>query len=336
MPQDPRPAERIVSLLPSATEIVCALGLEERLVGVTHECDYPPSVRDKPKVTVTHIPTDATSAEIDGLVHQQLSNQEALYSLDTAVLRDLRPDLIVTQTLCDVCAVDDFEVKQALKKFDAPPKVLYLEPTRLDGVLENILQVGRAAGAANEARSVVLGLRQRIERVRATAREPAGDSSGHDPTGRIRVAARAGRGDAGDALPKVVVLEWLDPLFSCGHWTPELVAIAGGVEPLARPGERSREIKPDELASADPDLILIACCGFGVERTLEEVPSFLKQPQIVQLRCVRDENVFVTDGSAYFSRPGPRLVDSLELLAHTIHPRRSPLPAGVPAAVRAP
>jgi iron complex transport system substrate-binding protein len=285
---------RIVSLLPSATEIICALGLEEQLVGVTHECDYPAAVRNKPKVTITHIPANATSGEIDRLVRKQLDEDRALYSLNEEILESLQPDLIVSQTLCDVCAVAKRDVAAAVKRLAGAPRVLNLEPTRLEHVLRDVQAVADAAGASQRGRELCARLRERIERVRGAA-----------------ASASAGRA-------RVVVLEWLDPLVSCGHWTPELVEIAGGVEPLALPGERSRRLRPDALIAADPDLLLIACCGYSTQRAMQDVPLLLRDERLKLMRCMRAGRVFVTDGSAYFSRPGPRLVDSLEMLAALI------------------
>lgn len=332
---------RIASLLPSATEIVCALGLSEQLVAVTHECDWPPLVRDKPHVTRSRLAGDASSAEIDRLVGEQRGGGQAIYCLDDEALAALEPDLIITQTLCDVCAVDDAEVRQFVERMRSrsagrTPRVLYLEPTTLEEVLDSILQVARAAGVPDAGRRLLLSLRQRIERVRAAAAEVAGgpERGSHGTGERVRIdAPPAGAGGGAGNRPQVVVLEWLDPPFSCGHWTPELVEIAGAHEPLARAGERSRRLTFDEIAAADPDVLLIACCGFTVERALRDVPGFLSAPQVAGLRCVRQRQVYVTDGSAYFSRPGPRLVDSLEILAHTLS-RVCELPDGVPGAIR--
>lgn len=295
---------RIVSLLPSATEIICALGLEEQLVGVTHECDFPRSVRALPKVTNTLIPTDATSAEIDGLVRDKLGGQSALYTLDMAVLERLRPDLIVTQALCDVCAVSEDEVQNAACVLPGAPRVLNLEPETLGEVLDCIRQVGVAAGIAPRAEVVISGLRERVDDVRR------------------RVASATTR-------PRVALLEWLDPPFSTGHWNPELIRIAGGDDRLGREGERSRTLRWDEVIAWQPEVVLISACGFTVERTLEEVGVLRGVPGWDDLPAARAGRVFVTDGSAYFSRPGPRLVDSLELLAHLIHPAECPLPEWV-------
>lgn len=314
---------RIISLLPSATETICALGLEPQLVGVTHECDYPASVLAKPKVTRSFIPQDLPSAEIDRMVKAQRSTGRALYALDVEATRALAADLIVTQTLCEVCAVNDKDVAAFLASVSQParrPRVLYLEPTRLEDVLANIREVAEAARVPAAGESLVADLRRRIEAVRARA----GVCAAPRPSAASGGVPRA----ATPSPPRVVVLEWLDPPFGCGHWTPDLVALAGAVEPLSQPGQRSREIRFADVAAADPDLILIACCGFSAERTMRDVPAFLARPEIAPLRAVRERRVFVTDGSAYFSRPGPRLIDSLELLAAALHAPGSATVAG--------
>ena len=300
---------RIVSLLPSATEIVCALGLEEQLVGVTHECDYPPFVRQLPKVTRTLIPTDASSGEIDRLVRQRLSADRALYTLDLPVLQGLRPDLIVTQALCDVCAVAEDEVRAAACMLPGNPRVINLEPQTLAEVLAAIRQVATAVGLDRSAEEVIAGLTTRIAAV---------------VTRTARVPRR----------PRVALLEWLEPPFSCGHWTPELVRLAGGVEGLGREGQPSRTVRWDEVLAWQPEVVFIACCGFSVERTLRDVPLLGFVPGWQDLPAVSSGGVYVTDGSQYFSRPGPRLVDSLEILAHTLHPEVHPLPHGLSRPVR--
>lgn len=281
---------RIVSLLPSATEIVCALGLDDALVGVTHECDFPPAVRKLPKVTRTLIPADATSSSIDALVRERLRTGNALYTLDLPVLEALRPDLLVTQALCDVCAVAEAEVQAAACSLPGQPRVVNLEPMTLEQVFECIALVGDAAGCPDRARDAIATLRARVERI----------------TERSAVL---------NEHPRVVVVEWLDPLFTCGHWTPELVRLAGGIEVIATEGERSRTMSLDELLVAAPDVLVIACCGFDVERTMQEMPAFLAFPGVADIPAVRNGRVHVIDGNAYLSRPGPRLVDSLEILS---------------------
>ncbi len=292
---------RIVSLLPSATEIICRLGLREQLVGVTHECDYPTSVQMLPKVTRTLIPTDATSREIDELVRERLKTQRALYALDIAVLERLAPDLIVTQALCDVCAVAEEEVHAAACSLPRRPQVINLEPTRLEDVFDCMLLVGRHANCEQQAID-------EAERLKS------------------RVAAVAERSRALQQRPRVMLLEWIDPPFSAGHWNPELVRLAGGDEVIGVEGQRSRTVQWSEIVAAQPEVMLISCCGFDVERTLMDLPILRNQPGFADLPCVRSERVYVADGSQFFSRPGPRLVDSLEILAHAIDPSVHPMP----------
>lgn len=300
---------RIVSLLPSATEIVCILGLEGQLVGVTHECDYPPFVRHLPKVTRTLIPLEASSGEIDRLVRQRLQTDRALYSLDLPVLQGLRPDLMVTQALCDVCAVAEDEVRAAACMLPGSPRVINLEPQTLSEVFASIRQVATAAGMDRTAEEVVTRL---TDRVAAVVRRTAGLQR----------------------RPRVALLEWLDPPFSCGHWSPELVRLAGGVEGLGQEGQPSRTLGWDEVLAWQPEIVFIACCGFSVERTVRDLPLLQSAPGWQDVPAVRSGRVYVTDGSHYFSRPGPRLVDSLEILAHTLHPEVHPLPDGLPPPVR--
>jgi iron complex transport system substrate-binding protein len=286
---------RIVSLLPSATEIVCALGLEKDLVGVTHECDYPPSVLSLPKVTQTSIPHTATSAQIDAMVRERSRQKTALYQLNEPMLSALRPDLIVTQALCDVCAVDETEVRRAACAMDWNPKVINLEPMSLGDVFESMRTVAVAANVPDKGQGAVEKLEQRVSAVRDQCQQS-------------------------HSRPSVVFLEWLDPLFCGGHWNPELVNLAGGKELIGRPGARSRQIEWTELQQADPDVLFIACCGYSIDRALADLPSLRQKPGWEELRAVRNNRVYVADGSAYFNRPGPRLVESLEVLATALHP----------------
>ena len=303
---------RIVSLLPSATEIVCCLGLDGELVGVTHECDHPPSVRDLPKVTRTLIPHDASSARIDALVREQLATERALYHLDMEMLEALAPDLIVTQALCDVCAVAEAEVLDAACRLPGNPPVVNLEPMTLAEVFDAITAVGAAAGRADRAANVVTGFRGRVDAVaERTASLPDG------------------------ARPRVVFLEWIDPLFNGGHWNPELIALAGGVDVLGSPAAPSRTITWEAVCAARPDVLFVACCGFTTERALEDLPFLQSRPGWDDLPAVRDGRVYFSDGNAYFSRPGPRIVDSLEVLAAALHPELHPAPVAPAVAVLA-
>jgi iron complex transport system substrate-binding protein len=293
-------AVRIVSLLPSATEIICAVGLRDRLVAVSHECDHPPGVAELPHLTRTLIPQGAPSGEIDAMVGESLARSGALYGLDALALGRLAPDLVVTQSLCAVCAVAADEVAAACRAAGGP-RILTLEPSRLDDVFAGIQEVGSAAGRAAEAASVVSALRARVDAV------------------RCRSAAIPGA-----SRPRVAFLEWIDPLFSGGHWNPELVELAGGDDVLGRAGEPSRRVEWDEVVAADPQVVVVACCGYTEERARHDLPLLTARPGWDDLAAARTGRVHVVDGNAFFSRPGPRLVESLEILAHLLHPEANP------------
>lgn len=300
---------RIVSLLPSATETVCALGLAEQLVGVSHECDYPAQVQSLPAVTVAAIRNDLPSAEIDRLVREQLRTEQALYRLRMDVLEDLRPDLIVTQALCEVCAVAATEVEAAARALPGNPRVINLEPMSLGDVLDTIDLLGAATDRIGAAAQVRAALQGRVD----------------------AVVERSGHLGAADRR-RVGFLEWIDPLFNAGHWTPELIAMAGGVDCLGSVHQPSRRLQPEELVAAAPDVLFVAQCGFDGERTRQDLPLLRSIEHWEVLPCVRQGRLYYTDGNAYFSRPGPRLVDSLEIMAHALYPQLHPLPAGLPAA----
>jgi iron complex transport system substrate-binding protein len=281
---------RIVSLLPSATEIVCLLGLGDQLVGVSHECDHPPAaVAGVPRMTASLIPAEATSAEIDALVRQRVAGRRPLYRLDAEALATARPDLIVTQALCDVCAVDEAEVCRVADALPGRPRVVNLEPTSLEGVFAAIGAVAAAAGVS--ATGVLGSLRDRVE---AAASRRIGNR------------------------PTVVFLEWLDPPFCGGHWNPELVALAGGVEQIGQAGQPSRRIAWEDVATTDPDVIIAAPCGYDVVKANGDLERLRRNPTWAGLRAVREGRIFAFDGSALFNRPGPRLVDSLEQLADAL------------------
>lgn len=287
----------IVSLLPSATEIICAIGLEAELVGITHECDFPESVGGLPVVTRSLIPEGLCSDEIDARVREQLSGQAALYQLRMDVLERLQPDLIISQSLCDVCAVAADEVQTAARALPGQPTVLNLEPMSLDDVLDTMVEVGVATGRETDAAAAVQKLSARVDAVR-------------ERTDRITPTER----------PRVAVLEWLDPLFNAGHWTPELVGFAGGIDCTGTPKRPSEQLTWEQLAAADPDAIVVSLCGFDVERSMVDVERLRGDPRWEGLRAVREKRLLVMDGNAYLSRPGPRLVDGLEILARGLHP----------------
>ena len=284
---------KIVSLVPSATEMVASLGLVHRLVGVTHSCDHPPEVADLPRVTSTSVPVDASGREIDRAVRDSVAAGDPLYRIDLPLVRRLAPDLMVTQGVCDVCAVGEAQATACLAALDEPPVVVSMHPHRFEDVLEDLMRLGRATGVEDRARELVSELRRRIE----TVRRRVGDQAPVD----------------------VVVLEWVDPLFSAGHWTPDLVDLAGGRELLAVPGERSRELAWDEVRAADPQVLVLACCGRDEARTRVDLDRLRDLPGYDELRAVRGGRVHIFDGGAHFSRPGPRLVESVERLAGALH-----------------
>jgi iron complex transport system substrate-binding protein len=295
---------RIVSLLPSATEILCILGLRDQIVGVTHECDYPPSVIGLPQVTSTLIPHEAESCVIDQLVRERLQTQRALYTLNFDLLASLRPDLLVTQALCDVCAVAEAEVIDAACRLPNAPQVVNLEPMSLADVYHTLLAVGRVTGVEARARQIVAGL-------------------------QARVAAVAARTATVTKCPRVAHLEWIDPIFNAGHWTPELIELAGGEDVFGNGGQPSRTKSWEAIVDAQPEVMTIALCGFGIARARDDLPILAAQPGWRDLPCVRGRRVFLIDGNHYFNRPGPRLVESLEIMAHVLHPTVHPLPADV-------
>jgi iron complex transport system substrate-binding protein len=289
---------RIVSLLPAATEIVDALGMMDHLVGVSHECDYPEAALSKPRVTGCEIHGNPVSSrEIDQWVTQKLSQGEDLFTLDEAKLRALRPELILTQRLCDVCAPAYGSVTAMAETFDSKPVVLNLEPSSLADIFQDIQRVADTLGISATGERLIESLRERVRFVQR----------------RVEDAAR---------IPRVAVIEWLDPVFCSGHWTPELVALAGGEEVLGRPGSDSVRMTWTDVRAAEPEILVIACCGQSAERALQDWERVRCLSDIRALPDVAKGRVFVADGNAYFSRPGPRVVDTLEILAEVIHPER--------------
>jgi iron complex transport system substrate-binding protein len=301
---------RIVSLLPSATEIVCALGRGDELVGITHSCDLPPGARELPRVTHTAVPVHGTSGEIDRFVRAAARAGDPLYALDAPAIRTLAPDLLVTQGLCEVCAVDERSAFALACELGDGVRVVSMTPHGLGSTFAAIEALGSALGAEDASRALVAELRARVARV--------AERSEH-------VARR----------PRVAYLEWLDPPFSCGHWGPELVRLAGGDEVVGREGEASRTLRWDEVAAAAPEIVLVACCGLSVARTRVDLAALAAEPRWRELPAVRAGRVFVADGHSFFSRPGPGLVDSLELLAHALHPELHPPHASERLAVHA-
>jgi iron complex transport system substrate-binding protein len=296
------PPLRICSLLPSATEIVCALDAQDQLVGVTHECDFPSTLSRIRKVTRSNIPAHYSSAEIDAAVSASLVSSGSLYELDLAALEELQPDLIITQWLCDVCAVPFDHVQVAAENLSSHPRVLNLEPSSISGVLNCIRLVGDAIGRPAAAQTLIASLQQRIDAIEAQTR---------------KIAIR----------PRVFCMEWVDPPFCGGHWMKELVQLAGGRDELATDGRPSRRIDWNRVLAFAPEIIVLTCCGFELARCAGEADILARFERFNELPASQSGRIFATDGSAYFSRPGPRIVESLEILAHVVHPEIFPAPA---------
>lgn len=300
---------RIVSLLPSATEIICELGIGDQLVGVSHECDFPDFVCKLPKVTCSRIPERLSSDQIDQTVRECLDTDKSLFSLQLDVLRQINPDLIITQSLCDVCAVAQSDVARAVAQLPSHPQVLDLSPATLDEVFDSILQVGEVCKVQSQAHTSVHRLKHRVEGVK-------------DAFEKSKLLRR-----------KTVILEWLNPLFSAGHWNPQLVELAGGTECIGRKSQKSTTISQDQLSAANPEVLIIACCGFNIERTVQDLSPLLLKDSFMKLQAVQNKRLYVADGNGYFNRPGPRLVDTLELIAHCLYPEHQPLPDHLRSAV---
>lgn len=302
---------RIVSLLPSATELVCGLGLRQQLVGVSHECDYPNSVIGLPVLTSSRIPEGLDSGSIDHLVTEQLKSDQALYDLNIDVLTSLRPDLIVTQALCDVCAVSGNDVARAVGGLPNNPDVINLEPNCLTDVLDTVELLAEAADCVKQGQIYLRELRYRISQV-------------NNKSSVINLSDK----------PRVALLDWLDPIFDGGHWSPEIIELAGGIACFGNKKEPSQRRSWNDLIQARPDIIFIALCGFNVERSMQDVEDFFSSQEFSVLRNQVGSKIFLVDGNAYFSRPGPRLVDALEIMANALHPLAHKLPSNLPEAIK--
>ena len=286
---------RIYSFIPSATEILYALGLGGQLCGVTHECDYPHEAREKPVAVRSLVDTSGLSQrEIDDRVVESMAHGHGLYSIDKALLSENPPDVVITQELCDVCSVSLREVLATISDLSRECRVVSLKPRGLAGVLDDILTVGKACGAEPQARQLVRSLEERIEGVRM----------------RARTLDRQ----------RVFCVEWYDPIFASGHWIPEMVEIAGGNDALGLAGKDSRKISWESVKAFDPEVLILTPCGFDPQRAEDDVHLLSKNDGWPSLNAVRRGAVFASNGSAYYSRTGPRLVDGLELMARMIHP----------------
>lgn len=286
-------AQTIVSLLPSATEILFAIGAGDRLVGVTHECDYPEAATKLPHLTASSLPSAGSAAEIDRHVRRALHAGSSLYSLDADLLERLAPELIVTQELCEVCAVSYEIVTRSARRLSTDPRIISLEPSSLDDVFETIVALGRLTDRVAPAEELVARLRERVAAVAERTR-------GYDK-------------------PRVLVLEWTDPPMSGGHWTPGLVELAGGTPLLGNPGANSRVLQWSEIVAADPDVIVVAPCGFDLDKTEAAMQELQRVDEWRALRAVQQKRAYAVDGNAYVNRPGPRLVDTIEIFAGLFH-----------------
>jgi iron complex transport system substrate-binding protein len=284
---------RIVSLVPHATELLFALGLGDDIVGVTHECDYPEAARDILPVTRDVLPAGLSAAQIDAAVRERSEAGDAIYELDEELLRELEPDLVVTQALCHVCAVSHDEVQAVAVTLPSPPRVIALDPKTYGETLGDVRTIAQATNARDAALDLIARTARRADIIRLAVREAP----------RLRVVA----------------LEWLDPVFVAGHWTPQLIEMAGGEDALGLAGEPSQRSTWEAVAAAAPEVVVVMPCGYDAARGLVEAEEHAEQ-----LRAVGAQRVVAVDASSYFSRPGPRLIDGLELLAHILHPDRVP------------
>ena len=276
--------------------MACALGLGNQLVGITHECDYPPEVQGKPIVVRNVLPIETMSQpEIDAAVTQRMRDGLSLYQVDEKLLQELAPDMIITQDLCQVCAPSGNEVTQALNLLPKKPQILWLTPKSLEGIFENLRALGQASGRVKEAEELIASGRARLEKLADATRNLS-------------------------QRPRVFCMEWLDPVYCSGHWMPEMVEIAGGVDALARKGTDSVRIPWEDVLKWSPEVLIITPCGFNLDKVIELTPQLFSNPGWSELPAVRNDHVYAVDANSYFARPGPRVVDGTELLAHLIHP----------------
>jgi iron complex transport system substrate-binding protein len=287
--------DRIVSFLPSATEMAYALGLGDRLKGVTHECDYPPEAGTKPVVVRGVLPVESMSQpEIDAAVTERLRNGLSLYQVDEGLVRKIAPDLILTQDLCQVCAPSGNEVSQLLKLLPSKPQILWLTPKSLDQIFGNLRELGKATGRLREAEVLIEAGNARLAKIAAASR--------------------------GLSRPRVFCMEWMDPVYCCGHWVPEMVRIAGGIDQLGREGADSVRIAWAEVRAWAPEVLVVMPCGFHLEKSVEQARRLFDYPGWADIPAVRQGRVYAVDASSYFARPGPRVVEGTELMAHLLHP----------------
>jgi len=287
---------RIISFLPAATEMACALGLEPQLVGISHECDYPPVVQGKPVVLRCALRVDSMSPrEIDFAVSESARSGRSLYEMDQQTLERLAPTHILIQTLCQVCAPSDNEIAGVLRALPSQPEILTFTPHCLHDIEDDLRKLGRIAGRLCNAERLIASHRARLQKV-----------------GSLNGGARH--------RPRVLCLEWIDPYYCCGHWVPEMIEIAGGEDCLGRKGSDSVRIAWNEISESSPEVLIVSPCGFTLEKAVKQTETLLQQPGWEGVPAVRDGRVFALNANAYFARPGPRIVDGIELLGHIFHP----------------
>jgi iron complex transport system substrate-binding protein len=285
---------RIVSFLPSATEILYELGVGDQIVGVTHECNYPEQAKAKPRVIHSSFDPDTmTSQEIDNKVVDLMHSGKDIYILDEQILKKANPNLIISQGICEVCSPYTKEISRAVAILNNKPKVLILDPRNLDDILNNILEIAKKVGKEKEAQNFTNSLKKRITYVQTKSKK---------------------------SRPKVLCVEWLDPLFTAGHWVPQMVEMAGGINGISSIGDQSRRMEIDETIKLDPDVIVLMPCGFDIKRTILEYEKLAHNPKWKSLAAVQSNQVYAVNANEYFSKPGPRTVTGLEILAKIIHP----------------
>jgi iron complex transport system substrate-binding protein len=317
---------RIVSLLPSATEILYALGVGDQVVGITHECDFPPEAASKPALIKPRVDPTAAPAEIDRQVSELIARGESIYAVDADLLDSLAPDLIVTQDLCHVCAASPDDLAAALSRFARSPRVLTLTPHSLDDVWQDIIHAGEATNTLPRAEALAAELKAKVRVVASsTASTPASASAQAAGRNALQISASTTAQAAGRVAtrPRVACLEWLDPFYVGGHWVPEMVKIAGGEDALGRAGQPSFKVSADDIAQSNADVIVVMLCGYDAKRNAKEFQATKIPPSWENLPAIRNRRIFAVDANSYFSRPGPRLANGVELLAHLLNPRGS-------------
>jgi iron complex transport system substrate-binding protein len=291
---------RIVSFLPSATEMVCAVGLANRLVGITHECDYPSEITDRPVVVRSVLPVAGMSPrEIDSAVTARVQGGASLYQVDERLIQELAPTLILTQNLCQVCAPSGNEITKVLKSLRPTPQILWFTPKSLAGIEENLRELGHATHQSEQAEKLITSGRAKLERLAALTR---------------RASTR----------PRVFFMEWVDPIYSGGHWIPEMVDLAGGIDALSRSGGDSVRVAWEDVLKWAPEVLIVGPCGFNLAKAAEQARSLFARPGWSDLPAVRHDRVYAVDANSYFARPGPRIIEGVKLLAHITHPEICP------------